>query len=113
MMLAKAARLDPFAIIKPQRMLGGPWMDDYVALRMSVYLCDTCSAKYANWYPRFNYVKVPGPKFEKQPQKVADCDGCGTKCTYCDGFHPAEKPSQYVIGSAAGWFGDKPIGEFL
>lgn len=107
-MLAKAKQTEHLALIKPDRTMGAPWMDEYVHTRMSVYLCDGCSKRYDRWYEKYNYVFIA-----RAPQKLADCDGCGKRFAWCNGFHPHEKPAQYAIGSLAGYNDKLTIGEFL
>ena len=107
-MLSQVKKTEHLSVYKPDRSLGAPWIDKFVHGRMSVYLCDGCSKRYDRWYEKYNYVFIAS-----SPQRVADCDGCGTRFTWCNSFHPHEKPAQYAIGSAAGFDPNKTIGEFL
>ena len=72
-------------IFKPPAYLGAPWIDQFVALRKSVALCEDCFRKYNRWWKRYQYEPVWAPK------ELTDCDGCAKTLAFCTGFYPAER----------------------
>jgi hypothetical protein len=69
------------AVVKPQRKLGAPWIDSFVANRQSVALCEDCTRRYWKWWERYDYRPIWSPK------DLTDCDGCSTHLTYCTTFY--------------------------
>ncbi len=58
---------------KPGRMLGGPWLDQFVSRRMGVNFCDVCIKLYGRDLTRqHSYRGDPNPG----GWKLGVCDGC-------------------------------------
>lgn len=70
------------AVVKPQRQLGAPWIDRFINQRKVVTICDICSARYGNWYQKYNYTS-------DWVGWLINCDGC-SRLVYCNGYHPTE-----------------------
>ena len=73
--IAKAHLLaNKFSPSKPGRYLGAPWMDQYVARRMPVSVCEVCSRMYGSALsmPKYGY------RIDLHPggRKLGVCDGC-------------------------------------
>ena len=77
-------RTRPATILKPERVLGAPWIDSFVALRKSVTLCEDCYRRYDRWWQRYDYRAIWFPK------EITDCDGCSKSLVFCTGFYPSE-----------------------
>ena len=98
--IAELERLTRQATItKPERMLGAPWIDRFVALRRIVFLCEDCHRKYFGWWTREDYQPAWGR------HNRTDCDGCGERLKRCLEYHPLEtsklgtKPSLNIFGA--------------
>ena len=70
----------PHVIIKPQRRLGGAWIDELVSQRKVVVLCNDCIRKYAAGMKKNCYEA-------RETTQLSDCDGCSTEMTFCLGFY--------------------------
>ena len=79
------------AVIKPERSLGAPWIDNFVALRRIVALCEDCYRKYDKWWKRYNYSPLWGHRV------ISDCDGCSRKTIYCTDFYPEESGRRGIL----------------
>ena len=83
-------RSDAVAGVKPERFLGAPWIDNFVAQRGNVNLCEECWRRYNDWWKRYGY------RPEWKP-KLSDCDGCGHGPKYVTGFYPEERFSESML----------------
>ena len=72
----------PAAQRKPGRQLGATWIEDIVARRGNVNLCEECYRRYDRWWERHDY----RPDF--QQWKIGECDGCDKSFHYIVGFYP-------------------------
>lgn len=64
------------AVIKPERSLGAPWIDDFVSQGKGVNLCHDCRNRYRDWYKKFDYHPRHSPV-------LSDCDGCSELRKLC------------------------------
>jgi hypothetical protein len=71
-------------VLRPERWLGAPWMDELKEHRHIVDLCGACESKYGNWESRYNYRRQKGIR------KIGDCDGCRMQLLYVTGYYPLE-----------------------
>jgi len=74
----------PYTVVKPERQLGAPWMDDFISKRKSISLCIDCKRRYGNIWGKFNY--IPNTRYPE----ITDCDGCSKKMELCTGLYAVE-----------------------
>lgn len=72
----------PQPIVKPERQLGAPWMDNFIAQRASVALCEDCNRRYDKWWTHYDYEP-------RNFSELTDCDGCSKRLVICTGFYSA------------------------
>jgi hypothetical protein len=75
------------AALKPGRTLGGVWMDQFVAQRQGVNLCETCVRTKGLWWKSNGY----RPDWHPYGAKRGDCDGCGAFLVRLTPLYPEEK----------------------
>ena len=78
------AQSNKYAIVKPQRALGGVWIGDKVAHRHPVNLCEFCWRKDYGWWKRCDY------KADWDLRWISDCDNCSERTLKCISFYPEE-----------------------
>lgn len=66
--------------LKPARILGASWIDNFVAQRRCVSLCPDCERKYGNWHVVNNY-------HSREAKEITDCDGCGQVLQRCTAYY--------------------------
>ena len=79
---------DHLAVVKPDRMLGAPWMSDFVSQGLIVSLCADCCTRYGRWWAEYDYLPNLGEL------GYADCDGCSTKLVKVTQFRPEAQETQ-------------------
>lgn len=71
------------AHLKTERHLGAPWIDNFVATRRIVSLCELCYRRYDKWWVKHNY----RPDW-KAHRILSDCDGCSRRLINVVNFFP-------------------------
>ena len=75
---------DRFAVVKPERVMGAPYISEKVELRRPVNLCPACWRKYGGWWKANDYKPDWGYQWR------TNCDGCSIKMILCNSFYPEE-----------------------
>tara|TARA_Y100000310_G_scaffold338867_1_gene429758 strand:+ start:2301 stop:2726 length:426 start_codon:yes stop_codon:yes gene_type:complete len=81
------------AAIKPGRVLGGVWMDQFVAQRQGINLCEICVRMKGPWWKDNGYK----PDWNPYGAKRGDCDGCGEILIRLTPFYPEESFNELKI----------------